>query len=97
MLMSEKQLLNKAANYVNEDAAFQLRTPSKGEIENQIYEFLMDADGSPDDAEPDTLLNAIADLGYDKSAVADAMTNVILQGKARLEYAEPYGLRYLPN
>lgn len=95
MLMSEKQLLNKAANYVNEDAAF--RTPSKGEIENQIYEFLMDPDGSPDDAEPDTLLDAIANLGYDKSAVADAMTNVILQGKARLEYAEPYGLRYLPN
>lgn len=69
-----------------------------GLAEQQLYEYLKDDDTMCDDCEVVGLITTVADIcKCCECYVAEAATNLIKQGRIRLEHEMPYGLRLLPN
>lgn len=68
-----------------------------GIIEQQVYEYIMDDETLCDACEIPSVQSSIEDLGYDKADITEAINNLIVKQRLKIEYDSTYGTRILPT
>ena len=68
-----------------------------GIVEQQVYEYLMDDETLCDLCEIDSIQNSVEELGYDKADITEAINNLIVKKRVKIEYDSTYGTRILPT